>query len=110
MRKEVERFANAMEMKLQKYDEDKGTDGWKQNKDDRYLQEKLLEEVAEYFVAWNDNSIHGLSLISEFISAVQEAQCEKINCEKKTTKEAQQEELADIGNIAMMLYDNLKPR
>lgn len=107
MRKSVEAFVNAMEEKLQINDDDKGTSGWKQNKNDRYLQKKLLEEVAEYFVAWNDNCFYGLSLINEFISAVQEAQCEKINCKKKTTKEAQREELADIGNISMMLFDNL---
>lgn len=108
MRPGVERFANAMEKKLRENDW-KGKDGWKQNKDDNYLQRKLLEEVAEYFVALNMHGFKGLSLVDEFISAIQDAECEKINCKKKTTKEAQRKELADIGNIAMMLYDNLEP-
>jgi len=107
-RKAVMDFAIAMEEKLQMNDSDKGKKGWKKNKDDRYLHRKLLEEVAEYFVALNDDCFDDLSLIDEFISAIQGAKSEKVNCNKATTKRAQREELADIGNMAMMLHDNTK--
>jgi hypothetical protein len=103
MRESVKNFVNEMETKLQENDW-KG--GWKQSKNTLFLQKKLLEEVAEYFVALNDETLTGLPLVEEFISMLREAECEKENCGKETTKEEQQKELADIGNICMMLFDN----
>lgn len=94
MRKSIEKFIKGMEEKLEE-NKDKG--GWKQNKDDWYLERRLLDEVAEYFasIGWDD-----LRTIQIFISSI--GNVDGI----KTTRKEQKRELADIGNISMMLYDN----
>jgi len=91
----LDKFIAGMAEKLE-LNKDKG--GWKQNKNDKYLHKRLLEEVAEYFKSgtnWSD-----LDIVAEFISAV--ASVHNVD----TSKKGQKGELADIGNISMMLYDN----
>lgn len=107
MEKEWEKALNEFvaNMKI-KLEENKDKGGWKQNKDDLHLHNRLLEEVAEYFVALNNPSYSDLSLIHSFISAIQEAHRDYIDGGKGFSKEEQKRELADIGNIAMMLHDN----
>ena len=95
--KAIDKFVEGMKIKLE---ENKHKGGWKQNKDDWYLERKLLEEVAEYFASLNHPMWSDLSLIQEFISAIENAD------NIKYTKKEQKRELADIGNISMMLYDN----
>ena len=77
MRISVKRFAEAMEKKLKKYDDERGEDGWN---DERipWLIERLEDELEELKEAY-----HG---------------------ENRT--EMKQESI-DIGNFAMMIYDNL---
>jgi predicted house-cleaning noncanonical NTP pyrophosphatase (MazG superfamily) len=105
-RKAVMDFAIAMEKKLQENDKEKGKKGWKQNKDedDWYLHMKLLEEVAEYYGSLNRPMWSDLNLIQEFICAIGTAK----NSTCGHSKTAKKKELADIGNMAMMLYDNTK--
>lgn len=83
---------------VEKIEENTTKCGWKQNKDDWFLENKLLEEIAEYFksIGWSD-----LRIIQSFISELQDVDIEK------STKKEQKRELADIGNISMMLYDNI---
>ena len=98
--KALDKFIAGMVSKLEE-NKDKG--GWKQNKDDWYLHKRLLEEVAEYFISLNHPIWSDLNLIQEFISAVGNA---KYHSNVKFSKKEQKRELADIGNISMMLYDN----
>jgi len=83
-------------------DENSYKGGWKQNKDDGYLEKKLIEEVAEFFLSLNHPSWTGLNVIREFINQHNHA-----SGHVDTTKKGQKKELADIGNICMMLHDNL---
>lgn len=91
----LDKYIAGMKKKLEE-NKDKG--GWKQNKDDWFLQNKLLEEVGEYFksIGWDN-----LRIIQAFISELGDIDIEKI------TRKEQKRELADIGNISMMLYDNI---
>ena len=89
---------------VEKLEENKDKSGWKQNKDDWYLHNKLLEEVAEYFDSLKHPAWSNLNLIQAFINAIESASSNEI----RFTKKHQKRELADIGNIAMMLYDNTK--
>lgn len=102
--KALDKFIAGM---IDKLEENKYKSGWKQNKNDWYLQKRLLEEVAEYFKSLNHPAWSNLALINEFISAIQEADRDYIDTDKVFTKKEQKRELADIGNISMMLYDNL---
>ena len=95
--KALDKFIAGM---VEKLEENKDKGGWKQNKDDWYLHRRLLEEVAEYFASLNHPMWSDLSLIQEFIAAIGDAD------NKKFTKKEQKRELADVGNITMMLYDN----
>ncbi|HUU89311.1 MAG TPA: hypothetical protein VMX17_16375 [Candidatus Glassbacteria bacterium] len=103
---EVRALDNYIAGMVEKLEENKDKGGWKQNKDDWFLHKKLLEEVAEYFKSLNHPCWSELSLIMEFISAIQEADRDYIDNDKVFTKKEQKRELADIGNISMMLYDN----
>ena len=95
--KALDKFIAGM---VEKLEENKDKGGWKQNKDDWYLHRRLLEEVAEYFASLNHPMWSDLSLIQEFITAICNVDT------KKFTKKEQKRELADVGNITMMLYDN----
>ena len=95
--KALDKFIAGM---IEKLEENKDKGGWKQNKDDWYMHRRLLEEVAEYFASLNHPMWSDLSLIQEFITAIANVD------NKKFTKKEQKRELADIGNISMMLYDN----
>lgn len=95
--KSLDKFIAGMVIKLEE-NKDKG--GWKQNKDDWFLHKRLLEEVAEYFKSLDHPIWSDLGLIQEFITAVGNTN------NVKTTRKEQKRELADVGNIAMMLYDN----
>lgn len=107
----LDNFFDAMATKLE---ENKHKGGWKYNKNDWYLHKKLLEEVAEYFISLDAASWSDMSLAQEFMSAIMEARCRYIDSQftSKTLKKKvnprvkQKRELADVGNIAMMLFDN----
>lgn len=95
--KALDKFIAGM---VEKLEENKEKGGWKQNKNDWHLHTRLLEEVAEYFKSLNHPRWTDTSLIQEFITAIEYADNEIFS------KKEQKRELADIGNIAMMLYDN----
>lgn len=108
--KALDKFIAGM---VEKLEENKDKGGWKQNKDDWHFHRRLLEEVAEFFISLDHPIWNTIQIIQSFISAVQEVQCrhsDKHFMEKKITtkmkKQEQKRELADVGNIAMMLYDN----
>jgi predicted house-cleaning noncanonical NTP pyrophosphatase (MazG superfamily) len=98
MRDEVKKFAEKME-KVLKENDYKG--GWKDSSDD-YLQEKLLEEVAEYFQACECSP---LQVISNFADSLILAGNE-VDALKNHNMVNKKKELADIANICMMLHDN----
>ena len=99
---EVRALDNYIAGMVEKLEENKDKGGWKQNKDDWFLHKKLLEEVVEYFKSLNHPMWSDLNLIQEFISAICDVD------EGDYTKKGQKRELADIGNISMMLYDNTR--
>jgi hypothetical protein len=87
-------FANEMERILQKHDYKSSWDAC----DLDYLQDKLIEEIMEYFVADclsknNDEAV--LRLIDRII--VQRNQIQRVGEPKL--------ELIDIANVCMMLWD-----
>ena len=90
VRKNVEDFAEEMERILQQNDF-KG--GWKRE-DLSYLDEKLLEEVAEYLTI-NRSS---LEIIQTFVNKIAQV---------KGHTDKPDKELVDIANICMMLHDKL---
>ena len=98
MREELKIFAEKME-KILKENDYKG--GWKDSSED-YLQEKLLEEVAEYFQA---SKCSPLQAISNFADSLIMAGNE-IDAQKNHGMVNQKKELVDIANICMMLHDN----
>lgn len=95
----LERFTVEMDKVL---DENSYKGGWKQNKDDGFLEKKLIEEMVEFFLSLNHPSWTGLNVIREFINQYNYA-----SGHVDITEEGQKKELVDIGNICMMLYDNL---
>jgi len=94
MRDEVAEFGLAMEKVLQKYDGEKGENGWADSRPS-WLELKLIEEVAEYFKA---RELDPLDFIRNFCAAFINAY--KANNEK--------EEIIDVANVCMMIWDNLR--
>lgn len=95
----LERFTVEMDKVL---DENSYKGGWKQSKDDGFLEKKLIEEMVEFFLSLNHPSWTGLNVIREFIN-----QHNYASGHVDTTKKGQKKELVDIANICMMLHDNL---
>lgn len=79
LRPSVQAFAEAMEAKLRTHDEAKGTEGWKHDRFDA-LDSHLLEEWGELREA----------IDSQF-----------------STDSWVSDELIDLANLAMMIWDNL---
>jgi len=98
MREEGREFVEEMESVLKENDY-KG--GWK-NSNDSFLEKKLIEEFAEYFLSLNHPAWTPLNVIREFINQVNYAIGHVDKTENGTKKE-----LVDIANICMMLHDNL---
>lgn len=99
MRKEVANFAEEMESILKENDF-KG--GWKRNSGDWFLEKKLIEEFAEYFLSLNHPAWTPLNVIREFVN-----QHNYASGHVDKTKKNQKKELVDIANICMMLHDNI---
>lgn len=76
--------------------------GWKQNKNDDFLEKKLIEEVAEFFLSLNHPKWTGLNVIREFVNQFNYA-----SGHVDTTRNGKKTELVDIANVCMMLHDNL---
>jgi len=98
VRKGLENFAVEMELVLKENDF-KG--GWKDSSN-WFLEKKLIEEFVEYFLSLNHPSWTPLDVIREFVNQVHYA-----SGHVDTTKKGTKKELVDIGNICMMLHDNL---
>lgn len=98
VRKVVENFAEEMESVLKENDY-KG--GWKHS-NNSFLNKKLIEEFAEYFLSLNHPVWTPLNVIREFVNQVNYASGHVDKTKKGTKKE-----LVDTANICMMLHDNL---
>ncbi len=79
MRDSVKDFAEAMEAKLKTHDKDRGKHGWV-GCDLYYLHARMREELYEYSRSVRDSSDGGGDM----------------------------DELLDVANFAMMLWDNLR--
>jgi len=105
MRKEIEKFAVAMEAKMAEkdaeyIDAELKPDNWKQT-DQEYLTERLLDEVIEYCFA------SGMPQFSEKGNLMAHIVC-KINTKLRDTEADEKAELIDIANFCMMIRDNLE--
>lgn len=91
IRPEILAFAEEMEKKMSEHDPGKG-DSWKKMHFN-YMDKKLLEEVAEYYLTkWSD-----IRFIRELIYAIQKVTSPKIA--------DIQSELTDIGVMSAMLWN-----
>ncbi len=95
----LERFTVEMNKVL---DENSYKGGWKQNIDNSFLEKKLIEELAEFFLSLNHPVWTGMNVIREFVN-----QHNYASGHVDITKKGQKKELVDIANICMMLHDNL---
>ena len=99
MRKELEKFTNEMEIVLKENDYKRG---WKFEKVGWFLEEKLLEEVAEFFISINHPRFEGIHTVRDFANKIIEK-----SGNVDTSNKSKKKELVDIANICMMLHDNL---
>jgi len=108
MREELKKFAEKME-KILKENDYKG--GWKEDNllSGNFLQQKLMEEVAEYFRSIEkEPGFTPIEVTRDFSDHLIGAGNEISDTDGGHGKRHRMKELVDIANVCMMLYDNLK--
>lgn len=100
LRKILLDFSRNMEIVLQKNDY-KGT--WK-DCDLCYLENKLIEEIAEYFLARQKLHVNSVSKAEVIVDFIQRfiSKCNSIQREGEPKRE-----IIDVANLCMMIWDHL---
>ncbi len=100
LRKEVRAFAELMEVQLRKHDSQRGATGWKDG-NESYIAQRMMEEVGEVLTELDPEDV----VCAYLMEKIAERYADRVHPVRPRHPDKLCLELADVGNLAMMLAD-----